>query len=116
MIINIVDNMTTKRYSKSMRVISKKTLKEFYENPLYKDSKSSLEAWHKEAINANWLTPNDIKIHYTNASVVGNNRIVFNIHGNKYRLIVKINYFAKIIFIRFIGTYKQYDEIDAREV
>ncbi len=116
MSIKLVDNMTTKRYTKSMRVISKKTLKEFYENPLYKDSKNSLEAWHKEVINANWLKPNDIKIYYKNASVVGNNRIVFNIHGNKYRLIVKINYFAKIVFIRFIGTHKQYDELDAREV
>lgn len=99
-----------------MRVISKKTLKEFYANPLYKDSKDSLEAWYNEALKANWKNPNEIKEKYANASTVGNNRIVFNIHGNKYRLIVKINYPAKIVFIRFVGTHKQYDNIDAKEV
>jgi len=99
-----------------MRVISKKTLKDFYSNPLYSDSKDSLEAWHNEVIKAKWNNPNEIKFNYTNASIVGNNRVVFNIHGNKYRLIVKINYPAKIVFIRFIGTHKQYDSIDAREV
>lgn len=99
-----------------MRVIAKKTLKDFYENLLYSDSKSSLEAWYKEALKANWNNPNQIKEQYSSASVVGNNRIVFNIHGNKYRLIVKINYDAKIVFIRFIGTHKQYDSIDATEI
>jgi len=99
-----------------MRVIAKKTLKDFYENSLYSDSKSSLEAWYKEALKASWNNPNQIKEQYSSASVVGNNRIVFNIHGNKYRLIVKINYDAKIVFIRFIGTHKQYDSIDATEI
>jgi len=99
-----------------MRVIAKKTLKDFYENPLYSDSKSSLEAWYKEALKANWNNPNQIKEQYSSTSVVGNNRIVFNIHGNKYRLIVKINYDAKIVFIRFIGTHKQYDSIDVTEI
>jgi len=99
-----------------MRVIAKKTLKDFYENSLYSDSKSSLEAWYKEALKANWNNPNQIKEQYTSASVVGNNRIVFNIHGNKYRLIVKINYDAQIVFMRFIGTHKQYDNIDATEI
>jgi mRNA interferase HigB len=99
-----------------MRVISKKTLKEFYENPFYKDSKDSLEAWHNEALKANWNNPNEIKEKYANASNVGNNRIVFNIHRNKYRLIVKINYPAKIIFIRFVGTHEQYDDIDAKGI
>ena len=99
-----------------MRVISKKKLKEFYENTLYKDSKDSLEAWYNEALKANWNNPNDVKAKYTNASVVGNNRIVFNIHGNKYRLIVKINYPAKIVFVRFVGTHEQYDDVDAKGV
>ena len=99
-----------------MRIISKKTLKDFYEQKEYVDSKTSLEAWHKEAINSNWQNPNDIKIQYKSASVVGNNRIVFNIHGNKYRLIVKINYYAQVVYIRFIGTHKQYDAIDAKEI
>ena len=99
-----------------MRIISKKTLKDFYEQKEYADSKAYLEAWHKEAINSNWQNPNDIKLQYKSASVVGNNRIVFNIHGNKYRLIVKINYHAQIVYIRFIGTHKQYDAIDAKEI
>ena len=94
-----------------MRVISKRTLREFYENPNYKDSKGAIEAWHSEAMRANWSSPNKIKTQYKNANVVGNNKIVFNICGNKYRLIVKINYLAKIVFIKFIATHKQYDKI-----
>ncbi len=99
-----------------MRIISKKRLIEFYENPLYKDSRSSLESWHKELLNTSYSKPNEIKEKYKNSSIVGNNRVVFNMHGNKYRLIVKINYPAQIMYIRFIGTHKQYDEIDAREI
>ena len=99
-----------------MRIISKKTLKDFYEQNLYKDSKNSLEAWHQEVLKTDWNTPNEVKEQFTSASVVGNNRVVFNIHGNKYRIIVKINYFAKIIFIRFIGTHKQYDSINVMEI
>ncbi|MGE4456929.1 MAG: type II toxin-antitoxin system HigB family toxin [Arcobacteraceae bacterium] len=99
-----------------MRVISKKTLKDFYELSMYKDAKESLEAWHKEAVKANWQNPNDIKQHYRHASIVGNNRVVFNIHGNKYRLIVKINYHAQVAYIRFVGTHEQYDKINASEV
>jgi mRNA interferase HigB len=99
-----------------MRIISKRTLQEFYEQELYRDSKSSLEAWHKEAIGANWGKPNDIKEQYRSASIVGNNRIVFNICGNKYRLIVKINYHASVVYIRFVGTHEQYDKINAEEI
>ena len=99
-----------------MRVISKKTLREFYKNPNYKDSKGAIEAWHSEAMRAKWLSPNEIKTQYKNASVVGDNKIVFNIGGNKYRLIVKINYPAKIVFIKFIGTHKRYDKIKVEDL
>ena len=99
-----------------MRIISKKTIKDFYEQTLYKDSKEALEAWHKEVVKADWQSPNDVKEQYRHASIIGNNRVVFNIHGNKYRLIVKINYFAKVVYIRFIGTHNQYDKIDATEI
>jgi mRNA interferase HigB len=99
-----------------MRVISKRTLRDFYENPSYKDSKSSIEAWHSEALKADWNSPNEIKQQYKSASVVGNNKIVFNICGNKYRLIVKINYVAKIVFIKFIGTHKEYDKIKVEDL
>jgi len=99
-----------------MRIISNKTLKTFYENPLYSESKTSLDSWYHEALKASWKTPNDVKAQYKNASIIGDNRVVFNIHGNKYRLIVKINYYASIIFIRFVGTHKEYDKINATEV
>ena len=99
-----------------MRIISKKTLKEFYECNIYSDSKNSIEAWHKEVLNSNWSNPNEIKEQYGNASIIGSNKVIFNICGNKYRLIVKINYKAKIIFIKFIGTHKQYDKLDIEEL
>lgn len=99
-----------------MRIISKKTIKDFYEQNLYQDSKESLESWYKEVIKADWKNPNDIKEQYRSASIVGNNRVVFNIHGNKYKLIVQINYFAQFVYIRFIATHKQYDKIDATEI
>lgn len=99
-----------------MRVIAKKTLKEFYENKNYIDSKSSLESWHYEALKADWKNPNDIKEQYRSASIVGSNKIVFNICGNKYRLIVKINYHMQIVFVKFIGTHKEYDKINIEEL
>jgi len=99
-----------------MRVIAKSTLRAFYDEPNYTDSKSALESWHHEAIKADWQNPNEIKAQYKSASIVGKNKVVFNICGNKYRLIVKINYFAGIIFIKFIGTHKQYDKIDIEEL
>jgi mRNA interferase HigB len=99
-----------------MRIISKRTLKEFYGQELHKESKSCLEAWHKEALKASWSNPNEIKSQYASASIIGDGRVVFNICGNKYRLIVKVNYFAQVVFIRFVGTHKEYDKIDAKEI
>ena len=99
-----------------MRIISNKTLKTFYGNPIYSDSKQALDSWYHEALKATWLTPNDVKCQYKNASIIGDNRVVFNIHGNKYRLIVKINYYSSIIFIRFVETHKEYDKMNATEI
>ena len=99
-----------------MRIISKKTLKDFYEQPKYKDSKNALEAWHKEVLKLDWNNPNDIKEMYRSASIIGDTKVVFNIAGNKYRLIVIINYYAKIVFIKFVGTHKQYDKINIEEL
>lgn len=99
-----------------MRVISRKTLKDFYEKPSFKDSKTPLEIWFKEALKANWNSPNDVKSKFKNASILKNSRVVFNIHGNKYRLIVKIHYNLKTIFIRFVGTHEEYDLINAKEI
>ena len=99
-----------------MRIISKRTLKDFYEQSNYLDSKSALESWHHEVLKMAWNNPNKIKAQYKNTSIVGDNKIVFNITGNKYRLIVKINYLAGIVFIKFIGTHKQYDKIKVEEL
>jgi mRNA interferase HigB len=99
-----------------MRIISKKTLKDFYEQSKYRDSKNALESWHREVLKLDWNNPNEIKKMYRNASVVGDTKIVFNIAGNKYRLIVTINYYAKIVFIKFIGTHKHYDKINIEEL
>jgi len=97
-----------------MRVIAKRTLRDFWEK--HADSEQSLKSWYHESQNAQWKTPNDVKKHYPSASILVNNRIVFNIKGNKYRLVVKINYDFQIIWIRFVGTHAGYDKIDATKI
>lgn len=97
-----------------MRIISKKILKDFYEQSKFRDSQNFLEAWHKEVLKLDWNNPNEVKEMYISASIIGNEKVVFNISGNKYRLIVTINYYAKIVFIKFIGTHKQYDKSQYR--
>ncbi len=100
-----------------MRIISKRTLRQFWEsNPEYEDSKGQLEAWHSEVIKADWNTPQDVKAQFRSASIVKDSRVIFNIKGNNYRLIVKINYPYRIVYIRFVGTHKQYDKIDVENV
>lgn len=100
-----------------MRIIAKRTLRAFWESsPAYVDAKGSLEAWHSEVLKADWSSPRDVKAQFGTASILQGCRVVFNIHGNKYRLIVKINYPYKIIYIRFVGTHKQYDAIDVEHV
>ena len=94
-----------------MRVIARRTLRDFYQD--HADSKSSLEAWFHEAVDAKWTSPQDIKARYPSADFLPGNRVVFNIKGNTYRLIVKIHYNTSVVFIRFIGTHAQYDKIDA---
>ena len=97
-------------------IISKKTLRNFWETVGNEDSEQALKSWYQEAQQAEWESPNDIKAQYKNASIVGSNRVVFNICGNKYRLIVKVNYTCSWVFIRFVGTHKEYDKIDATEI
>ncbi|MEM9275113.1 MAG: type II toxin-antitoxin system HigB family toxin [Cyanobacteria bacterium P01_F01_bin.143] len=94
-----------------MRIIARKTLRNFWEK--YPDSEQPLKAWFDEASRANWQSPSDIKSLYRNASFIANNRVIFNIKGNDYRLIIHVRYDISIIFIRFIGTHKEYDKIDA---
>ena len=97
-----------------MRIISRKTIREFWEK--HPDAEQALEAWYHDAKRAVWKTPADIKNVYRNASFVGNNRVVFNIKGNQYRLVVAIQYQHGIIYIRFIGTHAEYDKIDAATI
>lgn len=99
-----------------MRVIAKSTLIKFWSQSEYADAKGALNSWHDEALKANWKTPQDIKNHYSNASICGNNRVVFNIAGNKYRLVVEMQYRAGIAWIKFVGTHSQYDRINVENV
>lgn len=102
------------QYIISVHVISKKTLVDYYY--AHKETKSQLEAWYYEVKNANWSSPVDIKEKYGNASIIGGNKVVFNIKGNKYRLVTKINYRMKIVYIKFIGTHKEYDKLNIEEI
>jgi mRNA interferase HigB len=97
-----------------MRILSKKTLKSYWEKE--PAAKRPLEAWHAEARNAEWSSPADVKANYATASILKDGRVVFNIGGNKYRLVVWINYDFYTIYIRFVGTHKEYDEIDAQTI
>ncbi len=99
-----------------MLILSRATLREFWEQPKYADSEPALTAWYDEAKHANWQTPQDIMALYPNASFVGNNRVVFNIHGNKYQLITAINSKFSNIYVRFVGTHEEYDMVDATTV
>ncbi|HTW94310.1 MAG TPA: type II toxin-antitoxin system HigB family toxin [Tepidisphaeraceae bacterium] len=99
-----------------MRIISRKRLRQFWENPKYFDAEQPLKAWFREASKATWANPLVVKAMYRSASIVGNSRVVFNIAGNKYRLVVQVNYAYQIIYVRFVGTHQQYDQIDVTEV
>lgn len=98
-----------------MRVISRKRLREFWEKPGRRDAEQPFKAWFREAARADWASPADVKAAYRSASIVGNSRVVFNIAGNKYRLVVRVNYAYRVVYVRFIGTHREYDMIDVTE-
>jgi len=97
-----------------MRVIAVKSLRNFW--ALYPEAKQPLLAWFDEASKASWAQPADIKAHFASASILKNRRVVFNIKGNDYRLIVAVSYKLGIVYIKFVGTHKQYDAVDAETV
>jgi mRNA interferase HigB len=97
-----------------MRIISRKTLKDFWLK--HEDAENPLKAWFADAKGAKWNTPMDIKKNYRNASFLSENRVVFNIKGNQYRLIVAVHYNFGLLYIRFIGTHQEYDKINANEI
>lgn len=99
-----------------MRIISRKILRLFWERPPYRDSEQALRTWFREVTNDDWASPADVKAKFRSASFLKQNRIVFNIAGNKYRLIVRVNYPYRVVYVRFIGTHVEYDLIDANEV
>lgn len=103
-------------YICEMRVIAFRTIREFFEEQRYSDSEVSLRSWYQVAKSAEWMNSNDLKKQFKNASIIGDGRVVFNIKGNDYRLVVAIDYEFQVIFIRFVGTHKQYDKIDAKTI
>jgi mRNA interferase HigB len=97
-----------------MRIISIKILREFWQR--HPQAEMALRGWYAEANHAAWRTPADIKAAHKSASFLANNRVVFNIKGNGYRLVVVVHYTPQLIFIRFIGTHAEYDRIDATSI
>jgi mRNA interferase HigB len=97
-----------------MRIIAKKALREFWSR--HPDAEEPLLAWYREVENEDWDTPAKVKAKYRNASIIGDNRVVFNIKGNDYRLVVRINYPYRIVYVRFVGTHAEYDAINVEDV
>lgn len=99
-----------------MRIIKEKTLKDYCRLRKYKQAVESLKSWVYEVKFSTWNNANELKTKYGNASIISSKRVVFNIKGNDYRLIVDIEYKLKIVFIVWFGTHKDYDKINAKTV
>ncbi len=100
-----------------MRVIALSTLKSFWDGaPAYRDARETGLAWYRAASRADWATPADVKADVRNASILKDGRVVFNLAGNNYRLVVWINYPYRVVYVRFIGTHAQYNAIDAQTI
>lgn len=97
-----------------MRVIAKRILRDFWLKHLVVEQQ--MKSWHKEMVGASWSSPVHIKNKYPSASILDNQRVVFNIKGNHYRIVIRINYQFKIIWIRFVWTHSEYDQIDAKTI
>ena len=97
-----------------MRIIAVKTLKKYLED--YPEAENALLSWFDEVSEVEWNTPNEMKDQFANASILSGKRVVFNIHGNKYRLIVDIEFKFKIVFVIWFGSHKEYDDVDAKTV
>jgi mRNA interferase HigB len=97
-----------------MRIISRKILRAFWDK--HPDAAVPLQTWYRDVEMASWSSPTDIKEVYKNASIIANNRVVFNIKGNHYRLIVVVAYQHGLVYIRFVGTHAEYDRIDAATI
>ena len=96
-----------------MHVVALRNLQSYWHQPRRSAAQGALEAWFAEAQLAQWTCPQDVKNQYANASIIANNRVVFNIKGNDFRLIVAIAYRMQYVYVKFIGTHAQYDKVDA---
>ena len=104
-------------YNSEMRVIAVSTLKGFWTGrPEYQDAEGPTLAWYRDVLKADWSKPSDVKAQFGSASVLQDGRVVFNISGNKYRIVAWVNYPYRVVYIRFIGTHKQYDAINAQTI
>jgi len=100
-----------------MRVIALSTLRAFWESSSrYDDAKQPALVWYRHVRKADWASPADVKSQFGSASILGDGRVVFNIAGNKYRVVVWINYAYRVVYVRFIGTHAQYDRINAQTI
>lgn len=99
-----------------MRIVSRRTLREYHARPGRGDAEAGIVAWIGETEHAEWRGFADVKASYGSASHAGENRIVFNIGGNKHHLVVSVNYAAGIVYVKFLGTHAEYDRIDVRTV
>ncbi|HLJ63248.1 MAG TPA: type II toxin-antitoxin system HigB family toxin [Stellaceae bacterium] len=99
-----------------MQVIAKSTLRKCWEQPGRRDAEQPLLTWYALAKRAKWKSPAEIKAQFGSASIVSNDRVVFNIAGNKYRLIMRVDYSVGVMFVRFVGTHDEYDRVDAATV
>ena len=99
-----------------MRVIALSTLKSFCDRDASQDARDPVLAWYRHALKADWASPADVKGDFRSASILRDSRVVFNFAGNKYRLVVWINYPYRVVYVRFIGTHAQFDRIDAQAI
>jgi mRNA interferase HigB len=100
-----------------MRVIAVSTLKAFWsDHPEYQDAEGPTLAWYRDVLKADWSKPSDVKAQFGSASILQDGRVVFNVGGNKYRIVAWINYPYRVVYIRLIGTHKAYDSIDAQKI
>lgn len=97
-----------------MRIVSKKKIVDYYSD--HAMSKTALEVWYKKVSKSSWENLNDLKQDYLRADYVGNNRVVFSIKGNNYRLIAIIIYVSQKVYIRWIGAHSEYNKIDAKNI
>jgi mRNA interferase HigB len=101
----------------AMRVIAVATLKAFWsDHPEYQDAEAPTLAWYRDVLKADWSKPSDVKQQFGTASILRDGRVVFNVAGNKYRIVAWVNYAYRVVYVRFVGTHRQYDAIDAQTI